>query len=193
MSSFQFEISSIGNNVPFELIQKDYNNNSVKKTQKNIPSSQNLTQEQQKELESLKETDRKVRAHEQAHIAAGGAYIRGGATFEYKKGPDGKMYAVAGEVSIDTSPIKDNPQATITKMQVVKAAALAPADPSAQDRAVAAKASQEEAKARMELVQKQQEMSKSKEKSSHSTGFALIYNSKAVFNFHTRASLNLTI
>jgi len=60
------------------------------------------------------------------------------------------MYAVGGEVSIDTTPVKGDPQATVAKMETIKAAALAPADPSGQDRAVAAEASQEESQARQE-------------------------------------------
>jgi hypothetical protein len=110
-----------------------------------------LTPDQEKEIEKLKKRDAQVKAHEQAHAAAGGAYIKGGISYSYQKGPDGVMYAVGGEVSIDTSPVKNNPQATISKMEAVKAAALAPADPSGQDRAVASAASQEEAKAQQEL------------------------------------------
>jgi hypothetical protein len=121
---------------------------------------QKLSPDQEKEVEKLKETDRKVRAHEQAHVAAGGAYIKGGVSFSYQKGPDGKMYAVGGEVSIDTSPVKNNPQATIAKMAVVKAAALAPADPSGQDRAVAAAATQAEAQARQQSTQQTTEKGK---------------------------------
>lgn len=113
-----------------------------------------LTPEQEKEVEKLKKRDADVRAHEQAHVAAGGAYIKGGINYSYQKGPDGAMYAVGGEVSIDTSPVKDNPQATISKMEAVKAAALAPTDPSGSDRAVAATAQQEEAKAQQEISQK---------------------------------------
>ena len=113
-----------------------------------------LTPDEQQIVAELKVTDQKVRAHEQAHISAGGSYILGGATFEYEKGPDQKRYAVGGEVSIDSSPVRDNPEATIAKMQVVRAAALAPAEPSAQDRAVASSASMEEGQARAELRDK---------------------------------------
>ena len=88
-----------------------------------------LSKEEQQEVAKLKQRDAEVRAHEQAHIAAGGHYVRGGANYEYQTGPDGKRYAVGGEVSIDTSPVPDDPQATITKMQTVRRAALAPAKP----------------------------------------------------------------
>jgi len=112
------------------------------------------SQEDQSKVTELERRDQEVRAHEAAHAAAGGQYVRGGATFQYQKGPDGKMYAVGGEVSIDTSPVKDNPQATISKMETVKRAALAPASPSGQDRSVASAASAAEAQARQELTQK---------------------------------------
>lgn len=46
-----------------------------------------------------------MRAHEQAHKTAAGGLAQGGATFEYQTGPDGKQYAVSGEVKIDTSPV----------------------------------------------------------------------------------------
>ncbi len=114
-------------------------------------SSQQLTSQERKEVTHLKRVDRKVRAHEQAHVAAGGQYVQGGANFEYTTGPDGKRYAVGGEVSIDTSPVKGDPQATIRKMRTVRQAALAPAEPSGQDRQVAAKASQNEMEARKQL------------------------------------------
>lgn len=102
-----------------------------------------------RELEQLKQRDREVRAHEQAHQAAGGQHA-GGATYTYQVGPDGRRYAVGGEVPIDLS-AEDNPAATITKMQQVQRAALAPADPSAQDRQVAAQAARLEQEARTQL------------------------------------------
>jgi hypothetical protein len=58
------------------------------------------------------------------------------------------MYAVGGEVQIDTSPA-GSPEATIRKMQQIRRAALAPSQPSGTDRAVAAQASQIETQARM--------------------------------------------
>ena len=123
--------------------------------------SNELTQEEQKEVRELQNRDQDVRAHEMAHIAAGGQYVRGGASFEYETGPDGKRYAVGGEVSIDTSAVSGDPEATIRKMQVVRRAALAPAEPSGQDRAVAASASQKESKARQEQVREKKEAHKS--------------------------------
>ena len=107
----------------------------------------NLDTEAQEQVRALKQRDAEVKAHEQAHMAAGGGLVQGAASYTYEKGPDGGMYAVGGEVKIDTSPAKD-PDQTITKMQQVRRAALAPAQPSSTDRSVAAQASQIEARAR---------------------------------------------
>ena len=113
------------------------------------------TSTEYRELESLKKRDREVRQHEQAHIAAGGAYVGGGATFTYETGPDGRRYAVGGEVSIDTSDVAGDPAATIRKMRAIRSAASAPAEPSAQDRSVAAQAARAEAEAHIELREQQ--------------------------------------
>ncbi len=118
-------------------------------------------------IQKLKTRDREVKQHERAHMAAGGPYITGGPTYTYQIGPDGKRYAIGGEVHIDTSPERD-PEATIRKMEKVKRAALAPSNPSNQDRMVAAKASMEEQKARLELLkEKQEKASRFPEKDSH--------------------------
>ncbi len=113
-----------------------------------------LTREEIQKVLDLQKRDREVHAHEQAHIAAGGQYVRSGASYKYETGPDGKKYAVAGEVSIDTSEEKD-PKATIRKMETVRRAALAPAHPSSKDRAVAAEAQIKEQRAAAELVKAQ--------------------------------------
>jgi hypothetical protein len=117
-------------------------------------NSAGFTPEEQKAINELKAVDKEVRDHEQAHISAGGPYITGGAAYEYQRGPDGKRYAVGGEVGIDASPVRGNPEATIAKMQAVRSAALAPASPSAQDGAVASAAARAESAARAELSEK---------------------------------------
>ncbi len=107
-------------------------------------------EQDRREITQLAARDREVRAHEQAHAAVGGQYA-GAPRYEYQRGPDGINYAVGGEVSIDVSPAA-SPEQTIQKMQIVRRAALAPAEPSAQDRRVAAQASQNEAQARADLA-----------------------------------------
>ena len=114
-------------------------------------SDDELNHKDENRIEELKTTDSHVRAHEAAHLAAAGGLAKSGASFTYTKGPDGKLYATGGEVSIDTSKA-DTPEATIQKMARVRSAALAPSDPSGQDRSVAAKASQISAQAAQELA-----------------------------------------
>lgn len=126
----------------------------------------NLSPEEEEKLAKLKERDQEVRTHEQAHKAAGGQYA-GSASYTYQTGPDGRQYAVGGEVSIDLSPVPNEPQATIAKMQQIRRAALAPAQPSSQDQQVAAQAGRIEAKARAELAQ--QKASESREVSGEDT------------------------
>ncbi|MDR3108807.1 MAG: hypothetical protein LBU65_03845 [Planctomycetaceae bacterium] len=138
-------------------------------------TARELTPEEQEQVHKLKARDIEVRAHEAAHIAAAGPYATGGPTFTYQTGPDGKRYAVGGEVSVDSSPISGDPQATISKMQTIRAAALAPADPSSQDQKVASEASQQEAKARMQLTEHQQEELKTKESESSEGSEAVTY------------------
>lgn len=125
-----------------------------------------------KEVQNLKQRDLEVRQHEQAHIAAGGSHVQGGASFSYTRGPDGKQYATGGEVKIDDSAVSGDPAATIRKMQAIKSAALAPAQPSAQDRSVAAQAAQTESRARVELREQQSEAAEVEESDSEVQGEA---------------------
>ncbi|WP_370156303.1 putative metalloprotease CJM1_0395 family protein [Ferrovibrio sp.] len=99
-----------------------------------------LSEEEKQQVAELRQIDAKVRAHERAHAAVGGQYA-GAPSYEYTRGPDGQLYATSGEVAIDLGPESD-PEATLQKAAQVAAAALAPADPSGQDRAVAAAAAQ---------------------------------------------------
>ena len=102
-------------------------------------------------VERLKARDAEVRAHELAHAAVGGRYA-GAPTYTYQTGPDGRRYAVGGEVSIDVSKGR-TPEETIEKARIIRAAANAPAEPSAQDRRVAAEAAQMSLDAQRELQQ----------------------------------------
>jgi len=115
-----------------------------------------LDSQELQQLSALKQRDREVRTHEQAHLSAAGQYARGGASFSFQKGPDGHSYAVGGEVGIDVGKER-TPEATITKMQTIKRAALAPANPSQADRRIAAQAAVKEATASKELLQQRQE------------------------------------
>jgi hypothetical protein len=115
-----------------------------------------LTIEQQRQVAALQQIDRSVRAHEQAHISAGRGVVTSAANFSYTYGPDGKQYAVGGEVGIDTSAEK-KPEANIDKGIRIQAAALAPRDPSSQDYRVASVGSRLEAQGRSDLARQQSE------------------------------------
>jgi molecular chaperone GrpE (heat shock protein) len=115
-------------------------------------AQQQLTEDELRLVEQLQQIDREVRAHEMAHMAAGGSLVTSAASFTYQRGPDGQNYAVGGEVGIDTSPVPGDPEATARKMRQVRAAALAPGNPSAQDLKVASNAASEIAKAQSELT-----------------------------------------
>jgi hypothetical protein len=110
-----------------------------------------LTPEQQRQVTRLKEIDQNVRAHEAAHLRAGHGVVTSGASYTYTYGPDGKAYAVGGEVGVDTS-AEAKPQANIDKGRRIQAAALAPSDPSPQDYRVAGVGAQLEARGRADLA-----------------------------------------
>ena len=117
---------------------------------------QELTEEEEKVVRELKETDQKVRAHEQAHKSVAGPYA-GPISYETVTGPDGGQYAVAGHVDIDVSPVSGNPSATIQKMEVVIRAALAPAEPSPEDMNVARQAQNVKIQAQRELQEQREQ------------------------------------
>ncbi len=99
-----------------------------------------LSKDEQRELQALQKSDREVKAHEAAHRAAAGGSATSGPSYQYKQGPDGQLYAVAGEVHISLPSSGDDPETVQHKARSVQRAALAPAEPSAQDRKVAAEA-----------------------------------------------------
>lgn len=110
---------------------------------------------EQQELQELRTRDREVRTHEQAHAAVGGQFA-GAPTYEFETGPDGRQYAVAGEVSIDISE-ESTAEETLRKAEIVRAAALAPAEPSPQDFQVANQAVQLANEARVDLAEERAE------------------------------------
>ena len=102
---------------------------------------------QVRELENIQ---REVIAHEAAHKAAAGEF-GGGISYTYTEGPDGKSYITGGEVPIKLRQGVTHEE-TLRNMQQVQAAANAPADPSGQDRQVAAKAVAIASRARSEIL-----------------------------------------
>ena len=121
-------------------------------SQNTLALDQALTSAEVEQVKALKERDAEVKRHEQAHAAAGGA-TTGAPSYTYTTGPDGRQYAVAGEVSVRFSS-KSDPEKVIAEAKQIKRAATAPAEPSAQDYAVAREADQRIAYAQQELIER---------------------------------------
>ena len=136
-------------------ISGDQNNGSNSEEAIKNKKDQHSEEQVQEEVRNLASRDREVRNHEQAHAASGGAFA-GSPSYEFQRGPDGISYAVGGEVAIDVGKAA-TPQDTIAKAQTVRRAALAPAEPSPQDRRVAQQATQLEAEARRDLLKENSE------------------------------------
>ena len=100
-------------------------------------------------INQLKTIEKKVVAHEMAHKSVGGE-LAGPVHYKYAIGPDGKRYIVGGEVPIKIKEGK-TPEETLKIAQKIKAAALAPANPSPQDLKVAAQATLMEVKAKLDM------------------------------------------
>ncbi len=123
-----------------------------------------LKQQDQAMLTELRARDREVRAHEAAHVSAGGSLVRSGPSYTLQKGPDGRSYAIGGEVQLDVSAVDGDPEATLVKAGIIRSAALAPADPSAQDRRVASNANQLASRARVDIAVMRREEAQTSEK-----------------------------
>lgn len=106
------------------------------RAKKDSSNPNELTDAEKKQVEELKKRDAEVRAHEQAHLAAAGSLAMSGANYVFQTGPDGKPYAIGGDVKIDTSEGR-TPEETRRKAQQIRAAALAVDEPSGQDLKVA--------------------------------------------------------
>jgi hypothetical protein len=121
---------------------------------KRTATKEELTPEEEKVVEKLKERDAEVRRHEQAHVAAAAGHAVGGPQYEYQTGPDKKQYAVGGHVDIDMTPVSGNPEATLQKAQAIRRSATSPAEPSGADQAVAAQAVKMAMDATREIAEK---------------------------------------
>ena len=127
-----------------------------KAKQRSVEQAQSLADQRMVNL--LRSRDREVRSHEAAHASAGGNLVVSGPSYTYQKGPDGRSYAIGGEVQLDVSAVANDPEATLKKSAQIRRAALAPADPSSQDLRVAANANQLASRARVDIaVQRREE------------------------------------
>lgn len=140
--------------TPKAAQQEQQADDSDSRNQTERRNEERLQKEQLETIRDLARRDREVRSHEQAHQTVGGQYA-GAMKLDYTTGPDGRRYAVSGEVPIDLSPIPGNPEATRLKAQQIRQAALAPAEPSNQDRSVAAQATLMALQSQVELRQQE--------------------------------------
>lgn len=143
------------------LLARDKSNVSEPKKNNTNKYGGKLTPEQEQVVAKLKARDAEVRAHEQAHISAAAGISASAPTFEYQTGPDGKQYAIGGEVTVSFVEVKD-PKENIANAEAMLASALAPSQPSSQDMAVASSAEKIIADAKQELAEKEAQESKSK-------------------------------
>jgi len=152
---------NIQSSNPLESISSRRVTSEFRSSNTDSEDKQAIKEQQQQDtsiVRQLRARDREVRAHEAAHVAAGGSLVRGGPSFTYQTGPDGRSYAIGGEVQIDASGVANDPQATLAKSNQIRAAALAPANPSAQDLRVAANANQLASRARVDIaIQRREE------------------------------------
>lgn len=130
---------------------------------------QELTDEEKQEVAELRDRDREVRAHENAHKVAAGSLAQGGPVYEYQTGPDGRRYAVGGHVDIAVGG-GNTPEERLRNAKQAQRAAQAPADPSGQDRAVAAKAAQDAREAQAEIAQERLDEAAGEGEGTESTG-----------------------
>ncbi|MEI6784140.1 MAG: putative metalloprotease CJM1_0395 family protein [Verrucomicrobiota bacterium] len=115
-----------------------------------VGGGQRLTAVELAEIAELAKRDREVRVHEAQHLAAAGS-MASGIKYTYETGPDGKLYAVGGSVQIRIT-AGATPEETLAIARQIRSAADAPADPSGQDRMVAAQAGQMEAQALQQIA-----------------------------------------
>ena len=163
-------------------------NNDKNAGQKNIGE---LSLEEQRIVTELQAADTNVRAHEAAHMAAGGG-LTSPASYTYERGPDNKMYAVAGEVGISTGE-GNTPQESLNKAQTIRRAALAPADPSPQDLKVAAQAASMEMSARAQIMQeKMAQNSQNTNNSNETSGDAVNSAENSTENSNVNSTGNST-
>ena len=109
------------------FVEKEAENKKAEQNKK-TNTSDDLSEDENRAVKELASRDSEVKAHEAAHQAAGGG-MTGAASYTYQQGPDGKMYAIGGEVSI-SSPSGSTPEETIKNARQIAAAAMAAGDPS---------------------------------------------------------------
>ena len=134
-------------------------------------------------VQELKARDTEVRAHELKHLASAGQYASGGIVYDYQAGPDGRLYAVGGHVSVNTGSVSGDPEASLQKARVLRATAMSVSEPSSADSAVAQKAAQMESDAMAEIAAENSKASESASEIARTYGL----NSEATSTFNISA------
>jgi hypothetical protein len=140
-----------------EIAEKKILQELEKKKVQNSSTENKLSPDEERLIRDLQARDNEVKTHESAHQSAGGGMV-GAASYTYQQGPDGKMYAIGGEVSISTGKAS-SPQEAIANAKQIVAASTAAGDPSPQDAAVASSAKLMQIKAEQQLIKENQEKS----------------------------------
>ena len=143
----------IAKKVSYPTVKTDSNEDKT-----NVTDGKPLSDKEKQELQELKSRDIEVKKHERTHQRVGSPYTSA-PSYEYETGPDGKKYAVAGSVNIDSSDA-DTPEKTAEKMRIIIKAAKAPAQPSSKDLSVAADASRRLNEANAKVQKEKQEQMK---------------------------------
>lgn len=100
------------------------------------PAPGQLSEEEKRVVAELQARDREVRNEEQRHAATAGQF-GGQPQYVFKRGPDGKMYAVEGKVQVNVN-VSGTPEDQEKALRRVQAAAVSVQSPSSGDsRAVA--------------------------------------------------------
>lgn len=126
-----------------------------KKRAEKEKSPEKLSPDEERLVKDLALRDSQVKTHEGAHQAAGGG-MTGAASYTYQQGPDGKMYAIGGEVSISMKS-GATPEETARNARQMISSAMAASNPSPQDFAVASSARILEMKALQQIAKQTQE------------------------------------
>ncbi|MFA6138197.1 MAG: putative metalloprotease CJM1_0395 family protein [Sulfurimonas sp.] len=131
-------------------------------------SADKLSPDEERLVKELASRDTEVKVHEAAHQAAGSG-MTGTASYSYQQGPDGKMYAIGGEVSISMKS-SSNPEETARNAKQIIASAMAAGSPSPQDFAVVSSARIIEMKAIQQQAHKEQDEIMGKESYKNEAG-----------------------
>ncbi len=113
----EFEKSTFENRNKIEQFGKNYDQNDYERV-----------------LDKFKNLDSQTRAHEQLHASL--TNTKAPISYNYQMGPDGKLYAMGGNVKIDTS-IPEDEGAALAKLNELQKASLASGGLSSADAQIA--------------------------------------------------------